>query len=60
MPEKNFLTLFLPDGKSVSIRLGCFYVTAILSLGYDWGWVEVDIEAVVDMRLSLKLGWCWD
>ena len=21
-------------------RLGCFYVTAILSWGYGWGWVD--------------------
>ena len=34
-------------------RLGCFYVTAILSWGY--GWVGVDIEAEVEMRLSQSL-----
>ena len=37
-----------------STRLGCFYVTAILS----WGWVEVDIEAEVDLNLRMK--WDWD
>ena len=31
-------------------RLGCFYVTAIMSWG--WRWVEVDIEVEVEMRLS--------
>ena len=36
-------------------RLGCFYVTAILSWGY--GWVKVDVEAKVDLSLRLKLGW---
>ena len=50
-------------------RLGCFYVTAILI----WGWVDVDIEAEVDlnlrwnedeMRLSpslveIELKWSW-
>ena len=35
-------------------RLGCFYVTAILSWGNAWGWVEVDIEAEVDLK------WGWD
>ena len=36
-------------------RLGCFYVTAILSWG--WGLVDVDIETEADMRLGLMLGW---
>ena len=36
-------------------RLGCFYVTAILSWG--WGWVDVDIETEADLRLGLMLGW---
>ena len=39
-------------------RLGCLYVTAILSWGWGWGWVEVDIETEVDSILRLKL--CWD
>ena len=33
-----------------STRLGCFYVTAILSWDYGWGWVEVDVEAEDGMR----------
>ena len=40
-------------------RLGCFYVTAILSWGC--GWVEFDIEAEswngVELRLRLRWGW---
>ena len=32
-------------------RLGCFYVTAILSWGYGWGWFEVE--------LNLRLKWGW-
>ena len=36
-------------------RLGCFYGTAILSWGYGWGLIEVDIEAEVEMRLSRSL-----
>ena len=36
-------------------RLGCFYVTAILSWGYGWGWAEADIEA----EAELKLTWTW-
>ena len=40
-----------------STRLGCFYVTAILSWGYGWGWFEVDIEAEVDLNLRLKWSW---
>ena len=35
-------------------RLGCFYVTAILSWGYGWGWVEAEVD------LSLRLKWGWD
>ena len=38
-------------------RLGCFYVTAILSWGSGWGWVEIDIEVEVNLRLRLKGGW---
>ena len=36
-------------------RLGCFYVTAILSWGY--GWFEVDIKDEVDLHLRLNWGW---
>ena len=36
-------------------RLGCFYVTPILSWG--WGWVDVDIETEADLQLGLMLGW---
>ena len=36
-------------------RLGCFYVTAILSWGYGWGWAEADIEAEVEGRF--RWGW---
>ena len=32
-------------------RLGCFYVTAILSCGYGWGWFEPEVE----MRLIWDL-----
>ena len=34
-------------------RLGCFYVTAILSWGWDWswGWFELEVE--------VRLNWCW-
>ena len=50
------------------IRLGCFYVTAILSWGYSWVWVEDEVEAEVDLRLTwtkvwfevnLSWGWGW-
>ena len=41
------------NGQISITRLGCFYVTAILS----WGWVDVDIEAEVDLNLRLKWGW---
>ena len=41
--------------KENTTRLGCFYVTAILS----WGWVEFEIETEVDLRLRLKWGWDW-
>ena len=34
---------FNPDKTNEKTRLGCFYVTAILSWGY--GWVKVDVEA---------------
>ena len=48
-------------------KLGCFYVTAILSSG----WVEVEIEVELELRLiwvgvwseigvRLSLGWGWD
>ena len=40
---------------TVITRLGCFYVTAILSWG--WGWLEVYIEAEVDLKLRLKWSW---
>ena len=43
--------------KSKVTRLGCFYVTAILSWGYGWGWIEVDIEDEIDLNLRLKWGW---
>ena len=32
-------------------RLGCFYVTAILSWGYGWGWFEPEVE--------IRLRWDW-
>ena len=32
-------------------RLGCFYVTALLSWGYGWGWVEAEFD------LNLRLRW---
>ena len=35
-------------------RLGCFYVTAILSWGYGWGWLEAEVD------LNLRLKWDWD
>ena len=42
-------------------RLGCFYVTAILSWGNGWGWAEVDIEAEVELsslvEIYLRLSW---
>ena len=45
-------------------RLGCFYVTAILSWGYGWGWIEDDIEAEVDLKfepeVEMRLRWDWD
>ena len=40
--------------KHVRTRLGCFYVTAILSWGYGWGWVEAEVD------LNLRLKWGWD
>ena len=40
--------------KSFITRLGCFYVTAILSWGYGWGWVEAEVD------LNLRLKWDWD
>ena len=39
-------------------RLGCFYVTAILSWGYGWGYGWGWVEAEVDLNLRLK--WDWD
>ena len=39
---------------TVGTRLGCFYVTAILSWGYGWGWVEAEVD------LNLRLKWDWD
>ena len=46
--------------KSGQTRLGCFYVTAILSWGYGWGWVDWYwgwgwFEPEVEMRLSQSL-----
>ena len=35
-------------------RLGCFYVTAILSWGYGWGWLEAEVD------LNMRLKWGWD
>ena len=35
-------------------RLGCFYVTAILSWCYGCGWLEAEVD------LSLRLKWGWD
>ena len=37
-------------------RLGCFYVTAILSRG----WVEVNVEVEVELRFRLRLSWGWN
>ena len=49
--------------KMVVTRLGCFYVTAILSWGYGWGWIEDDIEAEVDLKfepeVEMRLRWDW-
>ena len=42
------------SGTDCSTRLGCFYVTAILSWGYGWGWVEAEVD------LHLRLKWDWD
>ena len=37
-------------------RLGCFYVTALLSWGCGWVKVEIEAQAEVDLRLRLKWG----
>ena len=54
---------------SYQTRLGWFYVTAILSSGYGWGWVEAEVDytwdwSEIEMRLSgslveieLRLSW---
>ena len=50
-------------------RLGCFYVTAILSWGYGLGWVEAEVEirfsgsfVEIELRLSwvgVEISWHW-
>ena len=44
------------------LRLGCFYVTVILSSdwGCDWGWGWFETEFEVRLSWGWDWGWCWD
>ena len=61
-PDFNFCT------RHYVTRLGCFYITAILSSGWGWGlvenvtdlacgWSEVELGLTLTLRLRLKSSW---
>ena len=51
----------------MTTRLGYFYVTAILSCGWDWGWSklswgEIDVKMRLgwnSVEIELKFDWGW-
>ena len=43
--------------KQAETRLGCFYVTAILSWGYGWGWHWG--WGWLDSEVEMRLRWDW-